>query len=459
MAVEASGSVVSGEGRRDPSPTIPLTRTERVASIDVLRGVAVLGILLMNIPGFGMPFAFLDVPVEPGGNTGANLWVWAANSVLFAGKMRAIFSMLFGAGVLVLTSRLEDRGAGIETADIYLRRLLWLVIFGLVHAYFIWWGDILFFYGVIGLFLFPFRKLSGRTLIIAGIVVLLVHVGREWVFHARTMERTRADAVAADTAAAAGATPTSEQKAAQESWANRLKQAHPAPEALEKEIAAYRGSYLDALRERAGFLSREQANALYSFFFLDAGGMMLLGMGLFKLGFLSAAGARHIYWIVAAVGFALGLPLAAWAVRGAVTSGFDPVTMAYGDVVRAAARVPIALAHVAVVMLICQAGILGGLTRRLGAVGQMAFSNYILTSLICTTVFYGYGVGLFGYLQRYQIYYVVAAVWLVQLVVSPIWLRHFRFGPLEWLWRSLTYLERQPLLIRATKPVTEPATV
>ena len=88
MAVEASGSVVSGEGRRDPSPTIPLTRTERVASIDVLRGVAVLGILLMNIPGFGMPFAFLDVPVEPGGNTGANLWVWAANSVLFAGKMR-----------------------------------------------------------------------------------------------------------------------------------------------------------------------------------------------------------------------------------------------------------------------------------------------------------------------------------------------------------------------------------
>jgi uncharacterized protein len=134
-----------GEPLAVPASAGPVLGTERVGAIDTLRGVAVLGILLMNILAFAYPFAASFNPTVAGGVTGVNLWIWAVNTALFEGKMRAIFSMLFGAGMLVLTSRLEERGLGAQAADIYYRRVLWLFVFGLIHAYFIWWGDILFF--------------------------------------------------------------------------------------------------------------------------------------------------------------------------------------------------------------------------------------------------------------------------------------------------------------------------
>jgi uncharacterized protein len=108
-------------------------------------------------------------------------------------------------------------------------------------------------------------------------------------------------------------------------------------------------------------------------------------------------------------------------------------------------RLTVALGHLGLIMLLVRMGILRRLTRSLAAVGQMAFSNYIFQSVITVIVFTGTGFALYGRLQRYQLYYFVAAIWMFQLVVSPIWLRHFRFGPLEWCWRSLTYWRKQPM--------------
>ena len=444
---------------RDTMPMVPVAgpvlADERIGSMDVLRGVAVLGILLMNILGFALPFVASFDPTVAGGITGANRWIWAINTVLFEGKMRAIFSMLFGAGMLVLTSRLEQRGAAAESADIYYRRLLWLVAFGLAHAYFVWWGDILFFYGVLGLFLFPLRRLAGPTLVTAGLCLLFIGAGRSLVA-AVDVRSVRSAALAANAAAASGATLSEEQKAAQAAWEERVKHSKPPEEEIRKETAAYRGSYLDALRQRAGFLAREQPNALYHFFIFDIGGMMLLGIGLLKLGVFSASRSVRDYWILATLGFGIGLPLAAVSVRNDLVSGFNPATTALSTVGLALARVPIALGHVAVVMLIWKAGAVRWLTSRLAAVGQMAFSCYIMQSLICTTIFYGYGFGLFGRLQRYQLCYVVLGVWVVQLIASPIWLRHFRFGPLEWLWRTLTYVEIQPMRRQPHAPAEQP---
>jgi uncharacterized protein len=421
--------------------------------MDVLRGVAVLGILLMNIIGFAYPFAASFDPTLGGGHTGVNLWVWAINTVLFEGKMRAIFSMLFGAGMLVLTSRLEQHGAAGDAADVYYRRLLWLLAFGLVHAYFVWWGDILFFYAVLGLMLFPFRRLSGRALVTIGLVLLLIGAGRGFL-DAWELRGVRAAAAAADAAAAAGATLTEEQKGAQSAWKARAGQAKPSAEALKQETDAYRGGYGAAFRQRAGFLASMQASAVYHFFIFDIGGMMILGIGLFKLGLFSAALPARTYAMVALAGFGVGLPLASLAVRTDVANGFDPVSIASSAPLQAIARIPIAIAHIAVVMLICQAGILRWLTTSLAAVGQTAFSCYIATSLICTTIFYGYGFGYFGRLPRYQVYYIVAGVWIALLIAAPIWLRSFRFGPLEWLWRSLTYVQRQPMRRRNAVPST-----
>jgi uncharacterized protein len=421
--------------------------------MDVLRGVAVLGILLMNIIGFAYPFAASFDPTLGGGYTGANLWIWAVNTVLFEGKMRAIFSMLFGAGMLVLTSRLEQHGAAGEAADVYYRRLLWLLAFGLVHAYFIWWGDILFFYAALGLLLFPFRRLSGRALVTIGLVLLLMGAGRGFL-DAWDLRRVRAEAAVADAVAAAGGTLTEEQKGAQTAWKARAREAKPSPEALKQETEAYQSGYWAAFRQRAGFLASMQASALYHFFIFDIGGMMMLGIGVFKLGLFSAGLPARTYAMIALVGFGIGLPIASLAVRTDIVNGFDPVSLGSSAPLHAIARIPIAGAHVAVVMLICRAGILRWLTTSLAAVGQTAFSCYIATSIICTTVFYGYGLGYFARLQRYQVYYVVAGVWIALLIAAPIWLRHFRFGPLEWLWRSLTYVARQPMRRRDTVPST-----
>jgi uncharacterized protein len=429
----------------------PVLGAERVGAMDTLRGVAVLGILLMNILGFAYPFQASFDPTVAGGVTGANLWIWAVNTALFEGKMRAIFSMLFGAGMLVLTSRLEQRGLGAQAADIYYRRLLWLLAFGLIHAYFIWWGDILFFYSVLGLFLYPLRRLSARTLITAGIVLLLIGAGRN-LAGAIDLNAQKAAAHAADVAAASGQTLRDDQKAAQQAWADRLKASHPKPDDLKHETDAYRSSYASAFRTRAAFVVTGHPKWLYTFFVFDIGGMMLLGIGLMKIGVFTARLSFRSYALMALFGYGVGVPLASWFVSRDISSGFDPATVALGSGLHAIVRLPIALGHVAVVMLICKAGVLRWLTAPLAAVGQTAFSGYILTSLICTTIFYGYGFGQFGYLERYQLYLIVIGVWGFLLIASPLWLMRFRFGPLEWLWRSLTYVQRQPMRIVRSAP-------
>src|SRR5581483_8323162 len=144
--------------------------SDRYISIDAVRGFAVLGILLMNIVGMGLPaFAYID-PTYAGGATGADFWTWAVNNVLTDGKMRALFTMLFGASTVLIAERAEgDRMGPTQT---HYRRMLWLFVFGMLHAYFLWWGDILVTYAIAGLFIFPFRKLSPRLLVGVGVVVL-----------------------------------------------------------------------------------------------------------------------------------------------------------------------------------------------------------------------------------------------------------------------------------------------
>jgi uncharacterized protein len=433
----------------------PVLGAERNSAMDTLRGVAVLGILLMNILAFAYPFAASFDPRAGGGIDGVNLWIWAFNTVLFEGKMRAIFSMLFGAGMLVLTSRLEARGLGAEAADVYYRRLLWLVAFGLIHAYLIWWGDILFFYSILGLFLFPLRRLPARKLVVAGVVLLLIGAARN-LPSAVELNAMRSAARNADAAAAAGQPLTPAQTDAQKAWKDRVKEMSPNTDDMKREIEAYRGGYGSELWQRAGFLASEQPAWLYHFFVFDIGGMMVLGIGLLKLDVFTARLPFRSYALLALLGYGVGIPLASLVVRDDIRSGFDPATVALGTIVHALVRLPVALGHVAIVMMIAKAGIMRWITSPLAAVGQTAFSGYILTSVICTTIFYGYGFGQFARLERYQIYLVVAGVWVVLLVASPLWLRRFRFGPLEWLWRSLTYVQRQPMRIRdtaATEPV------
>lgn len=451
MSVETETDVALAASL-DSAPQ-PVDRRERLVAVDTIRGVAVLGILLMNILEFGLPLGAELDPAIAGGDSGPDIAAWLANHLLFEGKMRAIFSMLFGAGAILLTGRAERSGRGAEIADIYYRRTLWLIAFGLVHAYFIWEGDILFTYGLFGLALYPLRKLKARTLAAAGLILLAL-LTPICLVEARDLERLRARAFVAEADVRAGRALTNERREDIRAWEEKLRGLNRSPAGIAEEYADHRGGYVRMLMRRMRSVPDTQSGALYRFGFFDACGMMLLGMALMKWGILSAERSRRFYVAMACAGYAIGLVINGVTGYAYWEHGYDPVYLLIYYAAYQFGRLGPALGHVAVVALIVKAGALPGLTRRLAAVGQMALSNYVGTSVACTMIFNGYGLGLYGDLRRWQLYLVVLAVWAAQLIVSPIWLRWFRFGPLEWLWRSLTYVRWEPFLVRSEAPAS-----
>jgi uncharacterized protein len=439
-----------------PPAERPAASNERISAVDVLRGVAVLGILLVNIEDFGLLHsnksaagtewvgAYLPGDFSPG-----VVLIWTALRALFEGRMRAIFSMLFGAGVVLLTTRLEQRSESVRVADVYYRRTLWLLAFGVVHAYVLWEGDILYSYAVCGLFLFPFRRLPGRTLVVLGALALSISVPRAaaMAVHRRDL-RAQAAQAAADKAA--GKTLTRAQENAQSDWEEITDDFEPDAETLSEVRHDYLTGYLPLFVRRAELVRYVESSDFYGWAFFDSIGMMLIGMGLLKMEVLTALRTRRFYVRLAAVGYGLGLPLSAAAAYEHYVHRADPVAVVALTAVYDPARMGVALGHIALVMLIVQANRARWLTSTLADVGRMALTNYLGATVICTTLFNGYGFGLFGSLQRRQLYLVVLGIWAAQVWFSRWWLRAFRFGPAEWAWRSLTYWKRQPLRGRLT---------
>ncbi len=421
----------------------PVRAEDRITSLDTLRGFALLGILLMNIVGFGLGSAY-DDPTNGGGATGINLWTWIAMHVLAEGKMRCIFSMVFGAGIVLLTSRAERRGDTASSADIYYRRNLWLGGFGILHAFLLWQGEILYPYALCALALYPFRRMAPKGLIAIGALMIVIVAGFT-VYNGGEAAKTVAEGKAAVEAKNRGVKLSEDQDSALKKWEEVRKHAKPSPEEIEKTNKRWRGGLLDVLKIRAESVWRWHSLAYYHYFNLDIFSMMLLGMAFFKLGIFSGTRSYGFYATMAGVGYLIGISVNSYTAYTRVMSNFDIVVSAYTGVTYDIGRLSVALAHIGVLILMTKSGVFAWLTRSLGAVGQMALSNYLTHSVVCSTIFCGYGFGLFGQLERHQLYYVVAGLWIFQLIVSPIWLRHFYFGPAEWAWRSLTYWEKQPM--------------
>ncbi len=437
------------------TPLAPITREERIDSVDALRGFALLGILPANVLIFGMYFAAANDPTVAGGAAGLNLVSWALFRILIEGKMRCLFSMVFGASVLLLTARAEERSGAAAAADIYYRRNLWLLLFGLAHAFLLFWGDILYPYALCALILFPFRKLPAKKLLIIGGLFIVFEAGSSAVDAFREIER-RSLAAAGDAAEKADGQPTEQQAEARKELAAQRKQRQPSPVELEKDAGRWRGNPLRVIGARAKFLAVWHALPYYDPVNCDVWSMMFIGMGLFKLGAFSAAKPYRWYAWVAGLGCLIGILVSSFAAWLSLWSHFDRMTFMLTHIAFDIERLPLALGYMALLMILCKAGMLQWLTRRLAAIGQTALSNYFLQSLVCTFIFTGYGLALYGRMERYQLYYVVVACWILAMVASPIWLRYFRFGPLEWCWRSLTYWQRQPMRMRRP-PAPAPA--
>lgn len=436
----------------------PVRTGERISAIDTVRGFALLGILLMNIPTFGLPEAAYMDPEVWGGNDALNVWTNRFIYLFGEGKMRGIFSLVFGASVMLLLSRGEAKGGGLAPADIYFRRTLWLMLFGMIHGYLIWWGDILYPYALMALPLFAFRKAPGKALVIAGsVLILLLNAGMIADAFSKKSDYDKYLKVA--DAEKKGSILTAEQKSQRADWEKHVLNFQSSADKVRQEIDNYRGNYAANMKSRAKSIWEFHRFPIYFPFLWDFFGMMLVGMGFFKLGILTAERPNRFYARMAAWGLLAGFAINATDLYFMAQNPGDPTKHFFDSAGYEVGRVAMSVGYIALLILAVKNGVLRGLTSRLAAVGQMAFSNYISHSLICSVIFYGgYGFGLIGRLERWHLYVIVLAIWTFNLTWSPIWLRHFYFGPLEWCWRSLTYWKRQPFRIRPEPPApTAPA--
>lgn len=403
----------------------PVPSSERIVALDVLRGFALMGILLVNIGAFATVGAAYLNPFATGALEGAEFWAWGAVHLFAEAKFLTLFSVLFGAGIAMSSDRIAERGLP-AAPGLHFRRQLWLLAIGLGHAHLLWMGDILAPYALCGMLLYPLRNLPPRQLLVLGACVTAV-VLPLW--------------------GGAGASipywPEGERAAQQEEWA-------PSQEAMDAEIEAYRGGWLEQQPLRSEDALGMETVVFLTFFLWRAGGAMLAGMALYRWGVLSAKRSGRFYRRMAVAGAGLGLPLTALGMAYNLRAGFAMETsMFQGQLFNYVGSLGTAAAYLGLVMLAVRGRWLAALQRRLAAAGRMALTNYVAQSVVCTLVFYGHGLGLFARLGRPEQLGVVAAVWVLQLLWSPWWLARFRFGPLEWAWRTATYWRRQPLRARA----------
>ena len=423
----------------------PVDTAERIKTIDIVRGVALLGILLMNIPGFGMDWSEFDV-IRRGPHNTADFRTMQVIEVFFSGTMRGLFSMLFGAGMILFTMNKQDTPGGVTVGELYYRRLFILVMFGVFNAYvLLWWGDILYAYGIAGMILYPFRKTAAKWLLVLGIVCICVSMLRGQLWYNETRE-TRSDYKEAVKAKKEGKKLTEEQQQAKTSWV-QMESWRPDPQRRDRNIQKMRSDYATVFTQ---LLPRNSGDESWGGYFgiWDSLCMMFIGMALFRLGFFSNKLSTSTYAMGLLLGYSIGIPLGWYLLEGELMSlNFG----SYVDTYRVPhwqlydfKRVFLAVGHASLIMLIYRSRIVPWLMKALANVGQMAFSNYLLHSIICTLFFHGYGLGYFHKLKYHELYYVVAVVWLFNIIFSVIWLQYFRFGPFEWVWRSLTYWKKQP---------------
>jgi uncharacterized protein len=398
----------------------PIAPSGRNTAIDTLRGFGVLGILIMNIQYFSMIQGAYFNPTAYGDLTGINMWVWILSHIFADQKFMTVFSILFGAGVIMIVSRIEAGGG--SALKIYYRRIIMLILIGLAHAYLLWSGDILVAYGCCGLVVYLFRKARPLRLLIFGMLSISVSTAI-YLFFGWSMKFWPPEAITG----------------MMEFW-------KPTSEMIQIEIAARQDGWLGQLGYRI-------PNAIFMQTFVFAiwagwrsGGLMLIGMALYKFGVITGERSRKFYAYMAVLGFIVGLPLVSYGiVRNFRADWSIYFSFFYGIQFNYWGSLFIGMAYIGVIMLICKTVRFKNTVKPLAAVGQMALTNYLFQTLICTTIFNGHGFGLFGEMPRYGQILIVFGIWIIQLIISPIWLSHFRFGPLEWFWRSLTYGKFQPM--------------
>lgn len=428
----------------------PVQQAERIKTVDLIRGFALLGILLMNIPGFGINWDFWYKTLTGAQNT-KDFYALSVIMTFFDGTMRGLFSMLFGAGMILFTLNKKDIPGGPTVTEYYYRRLLWLVLFGLFNAFvLLWFGDILFFYGLCGMLLYVFRKTNPKWLLILGFVCMSVSMLKQQLRWNEVTDKRKAYNEAI-TAEKSKKKLSGEQEGAKAEWIEMEKESKPDTIFSNRNLRKMRSGYLTIYQYWIPRNADGETWGLYHKWGWDGLTMMFIGMALFGWGFFSNKLSTSTYAMWLMIGYGIGIPIGWFAYKYGLIEETKNLGL-YADryhvnhhLLYDVRRVLLSVGHASLLLLIFRSKLVPWLMKALSNVGQLAFTNYLMQSIICTWLFYGYGFGLYNKLHFYQLYYVVLSVWVFQMIFSVIWLKYFRFGPFEWLWRSLTYWQMQPM--------------
>jgi len=392
---------------------LPVAAGARIQTLDVLRGVAVLGILAVNAAAFALPMAVEFAPEQsPFPLIGANAVAHWVGEVFFHQKFVTLFSMLFGVSICLVGGQRGDEARG----RVLRRRLMWLALFGVIHGAAFWYGDILLLYAWSGLFMMLMRSMPARPLIQFGLgatLVLATGQAALMLMTAWTPEAMNDSSMGV------------------------------AENAVAASIAAYRSGWPAGLIENLKAWGLLQAMSLFGYVFATVS-LMMLGLGLFKAGFFHGRLPTRIYLILIATGAALLALLGVLEWLEIMAGPGVQATKGWADAV-ASFPIFVTLAYASGLILLTSRGV-GWVRRVFAPVGQMAFTNYLTQTLIMSSLFYmPWGPRLMGQVDYLGQWAIVVAVWSLQLIWSPLWLSRFRMGPLEWLWRRLSYGHDLPL--------------
>ena len=406
-------SVVTSEA---PAAT-PLKKLARIEVLDVLRGFALLGIFLMNIEYFNRPFQEFGMGI-PVGTTGSDYVVARLTEIFVSGKFWVLFSMLFGMGFVVMQTQAKLDGRPFEA--IYLRRTCALLVFGLLHIALLWSGDILHSYALVALVLMwlPLTSVRASSLIGTGMYVapaflsLLMGILLSFAPKEALEKMTEHSAESAQTAA---------------------------------EVAKIysNGSYLEVVQQRGwDFL---HLLAFEPFVFISAFGIFLIGAAIMRSGRLLDLHANRAFFLKAM----LGCGALAVAFIGLATMFHGHGAMEPNGMIEQAlmmmGNLPLSLFYLSTIAYTMSYVLGSRILGLLAPAGKMALTNYLTQSLIGSLVFYGYGLGMWQQWGRAELALFVMSVFIAQIIFSHLWLRYFQYGPMEWLWRALTYWTLPPM--------------
>ena len=427
----------------------PVRGRARIDVLDMLRGLAILGILFINVPYMAAPVAKFSYDPRLIGWTRIDQIGWAAQYLVWTGTQRCVLQFLFGAGMMVLARKAMEPDGPVAVADLYYRRNMWLLAFGVADVIFLFWpGDILHIYALAALFLFPFRKLGPKTLVTIGLVWSVMvavgipeygareYIGREHLIHQVDAAQAREER---------GAPLSDADRHALADWSIQLDKIYHLQEtrqAIASEAQAHAGGFLPyAVHQWKDWVGLVQGWLAWSV--IEAFCTMLIGIALWKWGVIQGERSRNFYIALLIAGYGIGFTLRGMGLVEELRFDAGPRTIWFSNEF---ARLAIGLGHVALINFAVQTRVGRAILEPFKAPGRMAFSLYFLQQFVGMWILFapwGFNLwGRFGWGAMTAISLVMIAC---EVVIANLWMRHFTNGPMEWLWRSLSYVRWMPL--------------